>query len=101
MRGEHGEGRDSADFTRYPFTVFFSTLFSDTEAPLELKRTVGLFSGISLIVGTMIGKIQMNLNMFNCGDGLCIEFFLFTSDAFYAGSGIFVSPTGLLDRSVD
>ena len=53
-----GEGRDSADFTRYPIIVLFSSLFSDTEAPLELKRTVGLFSGISLIVGTMIGEIK-------------------------------------------
>ena len=42
---------------------------SSSEASVNLKRTVGLFSGISLIVGTMIG------------------------------SGIFVSPTGLLDRT--
>ena len=52
----------------YIVLMISTFLFSDTEAPLELKRTVGLFSGISLIVGTMIG------------------------------SGIFVSPTGLLDR---
>jgi len=50
-------------------TIMRSHDRSDSENSVNLKRTVGLFSGISLIVGTMIG------------------------------SGIFVSPTGLLDRT--
>lgn len=42
---------------------------SDTDGSVKLKRRVDLLSGIALIVGTMIG------------------------------SGIFVSPTGLLERT--
>lgn len=59
---------------------------------LHLKRRVGLISGVALIVGTMIGNFLRE----NTKQEEIIDLFYFF---LIKGSGIFVSPSGLLERT--
>ena len=54
---------------------------------IELKRVIGLFDGINLILGTIIGKSMFFLSWF-------LHTFLLIS--FSSGSGIFITPAGIL-----
>ena len=58
------------------------------QSDVKLKKSVDLFSGIALIVGTMIGKFWPKFQKY-----------FDTKSMFFSGSGIFVSPTGLLERT--
>ena len=67
----------------------------------QMERRLSLMSGIALIVGTMIGKsCFINNLLIRHGmrvvlrSNICTDLLLHIS-----GSGIFVSPTGLLERT--
>ena len=64
----------------------------------QMERRLSLMSGIALIVGTMIGKScfidSLLIKMVVLRSNICTELLLHIS-----GSGIFVSPTGLLERT--
>lgn len=57
---------------------------------VKLRREIGLFSAINLIIGCMIGKVN-NAKKNRCKN---IQLFLF-----FKGSGIFISPTNVLEKS--